>query len=880
MTENKRIVWLILVMMAAVTVSTAVAIRVLYETAFEQARSHLIQNVEDQVHLMDAVALFDQEHHDGIPGVSEASTLSHIRRAFDHYPSYGQIAEITVAQRQGNTITYLVTHGRVSAQQPGPIPIRSNLAEPMRRALSGQSGSMIGLDYRGVSVLAAYQPAPILNAGVVAKMDLADIRAPFLRGAAMVIGLALVLVTVGTVLFIRLTNPIVKHLTESEQRYQRIFFGAPVPIWEQDFSRVSEALHDLRDSGVTDLKGYLIENPEVLRSLMDKVLIKDANAAALQLFAVRSTPQFIDWFYRVLVPAALDVSTDELQALWDGNEALVNRTVYVRTQEDAELTVLLSMVIPGTGDGYGSVPAAALDVTADLKLRHREQELELILASTGEGIFGMDCDGKCTFVNQAALRMLGYQDANELLGREMHSLIHHTCRDGSPLPLEKCPIYQACCQNSVIRMDDELLWRADHTSFPAEYNFYPMLRDGATVGRVVTFNDITERKERETQHVHAQKMEAMGQLTGGIAHDFNNLLAIILVNLRMLTKQFVAEVDEETRELMDDTLSAAEDGAELTERLLDFSRRQVREPRFSDINKLLGDYRTFLRSVTGDDIDLVLPHTEEPLPVVIDPQQFENAILNLAINARDAMPEGGKLSIETRRRRLEFNEMVGHGQLKPGAYVVVCVSDTGAGMPPEVVRHAVEPFYTTKPPGKGSGLGLSMVFRFAQQAGGGLTIDSTLDRGTSVSLFLPEASPMQGECDAPQTSKMLVGVTHEKATILLVEDEQRMRRFASRTLSELGYQVLEAENAAAATVILEQDYSIDLLFTDVVMPGEIDGRELGYWARLHRPGLKVLLTSGLYRQISGAETASGETLPFLKKPYSKEQLQQALQALL
>jgi len=880
-TENKRIVWLILIMMAAVSVSTAVAIIVLYRTAFEQERLHLIQIVDDQAHLMDAVARSDQEQYgSGDLEASEAATFSQIQDAFDHYPSYGQIAEITVAHRQGANIVYLVTHGRAMAKQADPIPFASDLAEPMRRALSGQSGSMVGLDYRGVRVLAAYQPVPVLNAGVVAKIDLADIRAPFLRGAGMVIGLALMLVSVGTFLFVRLTNPIIKHLNETEQRYQHIFSGTSVAIWEQDLSGVSDALQDLRRSGLTELKPYLAGNPEALRHLMGKARIIEANAAALRTFGMESSPQFITWFERVVVPENPEVAADLLRALWKGDETLVHRTVSVKTRDGRDLAVLLSMVIPGAGSRYHSVPVSALDVTADLNLRQREDELSLILASTDQGVFGLDNELRCTFVNRAAVQMLGYQDEKELLGREMHPLIHHTCRDGSPLPLAECPIYQASRKNTVVRLEDEELWRADHTSFPAEYSLYPMVRDGEVVGRVATFTDITERKEREAQHVHAQKMEVVGQLTGGIAHDFNNLLAIVLVNLRMLAEQFQGESEKETRELVDDALSAAQDGADLTDRLLNFSRRQAGKPRLSDVNKLLGDFHKLLRRAAGDDIDLILRMTEGPLPVLVDPQQLENAILNLAINARNAMPAGGRLTIATARQHFDQGVPVSHGCLEAGSYAVVSVTDTGVGMSPETAQRATEPFYTTKMSGKGSGLGLSMVFRFAQQACGGLAIESTPDQGTSISLFLPEAISYETDGKDAQARQMPVDVLRKTATILVVEDEQRTRRMAKRILSDTGYHVLEAENAAAATAILLSDTRVDLLFSDVFMPGELDGRELGHWARQHHPGLKVLLTSGLLRQSPDEDDPNIESLPFLGKPYSKEQLQQAIQTVL
>jgi PAS domain S-box-containing protein len=741
MTEHTRIVWLIVVMMAAVTVSTAVAITVLYRTAFEQVRAHLIQTAEDQAHLIDAVARFDQLHQGGSAGGSGAATLSQIQTAFHHYPSKGQIGEIAVAQRQGDKIVYLVTHGQVATEGVEPIPFDSIFAEPMRQALSGRSGTMIGLDYRAVTVLAAYQPIPHLHAGVVAKVDIADIRAPFVRGAAMIIGLATMLVTAGTVLFVRLTNPIVRHLNETEQRYQRIFQGAPVPIWEQDISGVSGALQDLRSAGVMQLGGHLSRHPELLRQLVGKVRIKEANAAALDLFGASSGRQFIAWFERTFVPATLDLYADTLQALWDGGEALLNQTVTVKALDGRDLTVNLSMTIPGANSEYRSVPAAALDVSADVSLRRREAELALILASTGEGIFGLDIKGRCTFVNRAALRMLGYRDEEELLGQAMHPLIHHSCRDGTPLAPENCPILPARSQDKSVCLEDELLWRRDGTSFPAEYRSYPMRREGATLGTVVTFSDITQRKEREAQLVQAQKLEVIGQLTGSIAHAFNNLLTIILTNLHVLKGELGEVVDADIAEVFEDAESAAQDGASLTRRLLTFASRHPLEPHRLDLDAFIQHTSRFLRRITGSDIELIVKTSGGPLPVRVDRQQLESALLNLTINARDAMPGGGTLTIEARRQSVGIEEVSSHPGLSPGDYVVVSVSDTGVGMSPEVVQRAVEPFYTTKPVGKGSGLGLSSALVFAQQSGGDLRITSAPGKGTTVSIFLPEAAP-------------------------------------------------------------------------------------------------------------------------------------------
>lgn len=722
--ESKRIIGLILIMLVAVTFSTTLAIAMLYETSFEQSRSQLVQSAKDQADLMDAVLMFDREHHSDLPHTPGPDTLVHIRNAYDQYPSDGQIGEITLAQQRGGKIVYLVTHGRVDDQQVAPIPLDSHLAEPMQRALAGQTGSMIGLDYRGVRVLAAYRPVPALQAGVVAKMDLSDLRAPFLRAGLLVIALAMVLITSGAIMFVRLTSPIVKRLSE------------------------------------------------------------------------------------------------------------------------------------------------------------REAQLHLILESTGEGIFGIDNAFRCTFVNSAALRMLGYRDSGQLLGRAMHALIHPSCGDGAGRPLSECPIYTACHEQPAGRVERDELWRADQTHFPAEYRVYPMLRHGEIVGRLFTFTDITERKEREAQEVHAQKMELIGQLMGGIAHDFNNLLAIILVNLRMLLKDHTANRrDEETGELLEDTLSAAENGAELMERLLTFSRKQASEPRLVDINSLVRDFQVILRRVSGDGIALILQLADAPQHAFIDPQQFENAVLNLAINARDAMPDGGTLSIRVENLNITGDQAHTLGLEHPESYIAVHVEDTGYGMAPDVARHAIEPFYTTKPPGKGSGLGLSMVYRFTQQAGGSLQIDSTPGQGTSITLFLPFASTSEDDAEMASRSDPAAGMPRGMSSILLVEDDERLRRFASSVLAELGYQVLEADDSDAAIALLDSDIEIDLLFTDVVLPGEFDGRQLALWALEHHRDLPVLLTSGQLQETHDNPADQPDTLPFLKKPYSKQQLQAAIQAL-
>jgi PAS domain S-box-containing protein len=514
---------------------------------------------------------------------------------------------------------------------------------------------------------------------------------------------------------------------------------------------------------------------------------------------------------------------------------------------------------------------------AEAALFEREQQLGLILASTGDGIYGMDQAGRFTFANRASVRMLGYRDEQALLGKDVHALIHHTCADGTPHTKEDCPIYQARCENKVIRLDDELLWRADGSSFPVDYQSHPMLRNGKVVGTVVSFSDITERKEKEAQLRQAQKMEVVGQLTGGIAHDFNNLLTVILANLRLLGEEIVSDAGGSSRELIDDALSAARDGAALTNRLLAFSRKQSLQVERIDVGEFLRNIRRFLQRTLREDIELRINLANAASPVFVDRGLFESALLNLVVNARDAMPEGGTLIIETTRKCIGADEASAEPELAPGNYITITVRDSGIGMSPEDAARAIEPFFTTKPRGKGSGLGLSMVYGFAKQSGGGLLLRSVLGEGTTVSMLLPEAATPIENDGAEPTPRNLPGGSE---TILLVEDESQVRKVAKRILLGLGYQVIEVDNAAAARKVCEEETAVDLLFSDIVLRGDMNGRELARWASERCSDLKVLLTTGFSEEETGELPVDDGGLHLLRKPYMKGELAAAVRAVL
>ena len=376
-----------------------------------------------------------------------------------------------------------------------------------------------------------------------------------------------------------------------------------------------------------------------------------------------------------------------------------------------------------------------------------------------------------------------------------------------------------------------------------------------------------ERVAIEAQLRQAQKMEAIGQLTGGLAHDFNNLLTVILGNLDLLRDE--VSRNPNALRLADTALRATVRGADLTRQLLAFARQQSLETRPIDLNQLVEDAVRLLGRTLGEHIEIGTSPGEGLWPALADPAQLEGAIVNLAINARDAMPQGGRLLLETGNRLLDAEYAARHYELVPGDYVMVAVADTGTGIAPELIEHVFEPFFTTKGPGKGTGLGLSQVYGFIRQSHGHVTIDSTVGQGTVVRLYLPRAGDPAGVATEPSPAE--AKPVRSDAVILVVEDNADVRSTVVLQLGELGYRVIEAANAAEALLVLRQPDPVDLLFTDVVMPGGLSGIELAREARHMRPGLKVLLTSGFIGATQG-NGGEGNGHPLLRKPYRRQEL--------
>jgi PAS domain S-box-containing protein len=506
---------------------------------------------------------------------------------------------------------------------------------------------------------------------------------------------------------------------------------------------------------------------------------------------------------------------------------------------------------------------------AEESLRRSEEQFRLLVQGvTDYAIFMLDPEGRVTSWNAGAQRIKGYTP-DEIIGS-------HFSRFYIPEDLaEGVPARGLAIAARDGRWESEgLRKRKDGSTFWAHVVIDAIRDDG---GKIIGFakvtRDITERKEAEASLkqaqaalTQAQKMEALGQLTGGVAHDFNNLLQVISSNLHLAAKDVAGIPRAEVR--IQNALGGVARGARLAQQLLAFGRRQALEPKVINVGRFIRGMDDMLRRIIGAEIEFETAIAGGLWNTLVDPNQVENAVLNLAINARDAMPAGGKLTIEAGNAFLDDAYAAAHEGVQAGQYVMLAVTDTGSGMPPDVVERVFEPFFSTKPEGKGTGLGLSMVYGLVKQSGGHVKIYSEVGHGTTVKLYFPRAHESEEVITNISSAPLRGGAE----TILVVEDDEEVREGAVALLSDLGYRVLKAKDGASAMGVIESGLPIDLLFTDVVMPGPVRSPDLARTAKERLPNLAVLFTSGYTENaiVHGGRLDRGVEL--LGKPYSRDQL--------
>lgn len=493
-------------------------------------------------------------------------------------------------------------------------------------------------------------------------------------------------------------------------------------------------------------------------------------------------------------------------------------------------------------------------------LQQSNQALDAVVQSSPIAILGIDSSHRVIVWNRKAEGIFGVSAAN-IVGQPYGALL----RSGA-----------AALNDTILRLLSGQSLREVEVSYAGERGARDLRVSGAPLygiegrirGAVCIIEDATESKAVQVQLRHAHRMETVGQLTGGLAHDFNNLLAVVIGNLDFVQEQ-VRDIPK-AREPLERAQRASLGGAALIRQLLAFSRRQALSPKPLDLGATVEATRELFSRTIGEQIEVRCHLGADVWPALADPAQVESAIANLAINARDAMPDGGVLTLEVANARLDAQYVATNPDVVAGDYVMVAVSDNGIGIPPELLDRVFEPFVTTKANGRGSGLGLSMVYGFAKQSRGHVKIYSELGHGTTVRLYLPRATE-----DAPSVGNAVIGDFGPialDAVVLAVEDNPDVRRVVCQSLRDLGCEVVEATNAAAALAILQSDRKIDLLFTDIVMPGGMAGTELARAAQKLRPGLKTLLTSGFAEGSVRATTQPGEFKDILSKPYRRQDL--------
>jgi len=504
--------------------------------------------------------------------------------------------------------------------------------------------------------------------------------------------------------------------------------------------------------------------------------------------------------------------------------------------------------------------------------KRREALMASVFDHIPDGLLITDLDRRVLECNSAFSRIFGYMPT-EIHGRSARVLFSEGSGFDRIATAEERLLESAVDSHAPFELE---LIRKSGEVFPS-LTVVAAVRDpiGRAIAMVAIIRDVTHERAQAAALSKAQRLEAYGQLTGGIAHDFNNLLTIISGNQELLELRLK---DERDRILLKRAQDAAEMGARLTARLSTFARRRKLEPVVVNLNDLVLGMAELLRRTLGEPIQMSSVLASSLWSTKADPSEIENAILNLAINARDAMPRGGKLIIETRNVSGADLSREVPSDLPAIDYVCVAVADTGSGMSKEVLAHAFEPFFTTKEPGRGTGLGLSTIYGFAKQSGGCATIYSEVGRGTVINIYLPRADRVPSASMPPSSAPETLSARGR--TILVVEDNPEVREVTIARLNELGFAVTAAESGPAAVALLEAGTTFDLVFSDVVMAGGMSGFDVAKWIEENKPGLKVLLTSGFVTEFAKRGHLPEASLKVLQKPYGRSELAAALRDVL
>ena len=621
---------------------------------------------------------------------------------------------------------------------------------------------------------------------------------------------------------------------------------------------------------ITVYEDLLFRLPTMILIFDGDGLISSVNRMTLSALGYKADDMRGKSWQQFLSPASRDRFNDEVMTPFLETGECANAEVQFVCKNGRTIDVLMSAV------GYMNLERRierTIAVLTDLSqraadqaaLRQSEQRFRGSFEAAAHGMAVLSVDGRLAAVNSALRDMLGLAgfEAGQMRFSDIVASEDHEKIDALVTRLSN---------GENIGQHAELKFCASEGRIVHGLTSVSAVRDhsGKIEQFIVQIVDITSRQKAEEHLRQAQKMEAVGQLTGGIAHDFNNLLTVVIGNLQLV--ESALQGNDKALKRAHEAIDAATRGSALTKQLLAFARRQSLDAQEIDVNELISGMGTILERSVGEAVELKIDLMQGSSVVVADPTQLETSVLNLCINARDAMPDGGRLTIETAPVVLDERYAEEHEEVKAGPYIMIAVSDTGSGIPKHLVHKVFQPFFTTKEVGKGTGLGLSMVFGFIKQSGGHVKIYSEEGCGTSIKMYLPPK-----EVEAVATEAAAAIEPERKAKILVVEDQEAVRTVAVEFLQDFGYEVLEAENAVQALQVLQDAPDIDLLFTDVVMPGGMNGFDLSQAASQIHPGLKIIHASGYPKgaMVHQEEPRLKDNL--ISKPYRRDELKKVVE---
>ncbi len=914
----------ITIMAAAMGVASVLAVGVMYLQTLDTRQANLLASVRQQA------AAVERALASGVASGIEGAFLPQANAALS---AVAPESTLRIARRDGEGFAF------EPPLRPAEEDIAPLLAKPLERALTGQSGADRIDGASSGPILVAFAPVRGANVAIMAMQPVAPLRARFVDGIAWILGIGIVLMVVGVLSYLGLRRRLGRLLADREERFRSLFesvrSGAvvfkPIDAGEDflitGFNRGAEWIEGL-DRGVVIGKTLLDALPQyksfgllhVLRRVWrtgkaehvpTTFYLAGRTSGWREAYVYRQqTGEVVALYDDVSARKRLEESLRESEAHWRlivemqavgvvlvnsrheisfANRAAQNMfgkpshqligapfglpiahsnvTEIEIARPGGEIVIVEMRVGSMRWLGEEHTVVFLTDVSAYKRAQGDLRKLFQAIEQSPASVVITDTKGNIEYVNPKFCEVSGYSFA-EVIGRNPRIL-----KSGHTSNEEYRGLWQTIASGNV--------WRGEfqnrHKNGAAYWELASIAPVRDSKGKVTHFvavkEDVTERRATEERLRAAQRMETIGQLTGGIAHDFNNLLGIILGNLQLLD-EIIAEPGE-AKELITDALWSAARGGDLTHRLLAFARRQRLNPKVTDVNAVVSEMTELLRRTLGERIEIEENLANDLWPSMIDRGQLESALLNLVVNARDAMDAGGQVTIETRNVEMQSPEESTAVDAQLGSFVMLSVTDTGTGMPPNVVEKIFEPFFTTKKFGQGSGLGLSMVYGFVRQSGGFIEVHSTVDIGTTLRMFLPKA------ISAPVAKTEQGGAVpgRRQDVVLLVDDDTQMRCWAAAILRRDGYDVHEACDVREAARLVETLPQLDLMISNLVLPEGADGRDLATKVTLQRPGTRVVLMSR-DADSSRMDVALRSGAEMLLKPFLDKDLIQKVNAAL